>query len=80
MPWVCLRGKMGACACNLEKRMEDLSEKPCKCGDVMGEVIGFQERVTDEEMVKYRVCWYCAECHAVEKAIGREAFVETIHD
>jgi hypothetical protein len=44
--------------------MTDLSEKPCRCGETMGEVIGFQERVTDGEMVKYRVCWYCPECHA----------------
>ena len=60
--------------------MDDLSEKPCPCGKTMGEVIGFQERVTDGEMVKYRVCWYCPECHAVEKAIGRETFIETNND
>ena len=77
MPWVCLRGKMGACACNLEIKMDDLSEKPCKCGEVMGEVIGFQERITDGAMVKYRVCWYCPKCHATEQAIGRERIVDT---
>ena len=60
--------------------MDNLSEKPCRCGETMGEVIGFKERVTDGEMVRYRVCWYCPECHAVEKAIGRETFVEIIHD
>ena len=53
----------------------DLSEKPCKCGDTMGEVIGFRERSTDKEKVMYRVCWYCIKCHATEKAIGRETSV-----
>ena len=53
----------------------DLSEKPCKCGDTMGEVIGFRERSTDKKKVMYRVCWYCTKCHATEKAIGRETFV-----
>ena len=57
--------------------MDDLSEKPCRCGETMGEVIGFQERVTDGEMVKYRVCWYCPKCHATEKAIGRETYIDT---
>jgi hypothetical protein len=28
-------------------------------------------------MVKYRVCWYCPECHATEKAIGRERVIDT---
>lgn len=60
--------------------MTDLSEKPCRCGETKGEVIRLQERVTDGEMVKYRDGWYCPECHAVEKAIGRETFVETIYD
>ena len=54
----------------------DLSEKPCSCGDVMTEVIGFHERATDEKMVMYRVCWYCPECHAIDKAIGRETYIE----
>ena len=54
---------------------ESLREKPCKCGKVMGEVVGFKERVTDGARVMYRVCWYCPECHATEKAIGRETFI-----
>ena len=41
----------------------------------MGEVIGFKERSTDNKMVMYRVCWYCVECQAIEKAIGRETYV-----
>jgi hypothetical protein len=52
-------------------------KSPCRCGETMGEVIGFQERVTDGAMVKYRVCWYCPECHATEKAIGRETYIDT---
>ena len=60
--------------------MDNLSEKPCPCGDTMGEVIKLQERITDGKMVKYRDGWHCPECHLVEKAIGRETFVETIHD
>lgn len=59
--------------------MEDLSNKPCRCGGIMDEVIGFNERVTDGQMVKYRVCWYCPKCHSVEKAIGREKVVEINH-
>jgi hypothetical protein len=61
--------------------MTDLSEKPCRCGETMGEVIGFQERVTDGKMVKYRVCWYCPECHASGKSDWQgDVFVEIIHD
>lgn len=60
--------------------MTDLTEKPCPCGETMGEVIGFKERSTDGEMVRYRVCWYCPDCQSVEKAIGRETYIETIHD
>ncbi len=59
---------------NNEKQV-DLREKPCRCGDTMGEVIGFKERSTDNKMVMYRVCWYCVECQAIEKAIGRETYV-----
>ena len=57
------------------ENIDDLREKPCRCGEVMGEVIGFKERVTDGQMVMYRVCWYCPECHAIDKAIGRETFI-----
>ena len=60
--------------------MTDLSEKPCPCGETMGEVIGFNHRETDDTYQMYRVGWYCPECHAVEKAIGRETFVEIIHN
>ena len=60
--------------------MDNLSEKPCRCGDTMGEIIRFNHRCTDDAHVPYRDGWYCSECHAVEKAIGRETFVEIIHD
>ena len=50
--------------------MTDLSEKPCRCGDTMGEVIGFNHRETDDTYQMYRVGWYCPECHAVEKRLA----------
>lgn len=55
--------------------MDDLSEKPCSCGSVMGEVIGFQHRTTDDTYQRYRVGWYCTECQNFDKAIGRERVV-----
>jgi ribosomal protein S27AE len=57
--------------------MDDLSEKPCRCGDTMGEVIVLKQRSTDGVMVKHRDRWQCQECHAVEKAIGRETYIDT---
>lgn len=53
----------------------DLSEKPCQCGEVMGEVIGFNHRETDDTYQMYRVGWYCTECQNFDKAIGRERVV-----
>lgn len=57
--------------------MDDLSEKPCRCGEVMGEVIGFEQRPYSEHPVRYRVGWYCPECQAFEKAILRERDIDT---
>ena len=75
MPWVCLRGKMGACACNLEIKMDDLSEKPCKCGGILGEIIGVDTRLTDGAKILVRRRWWCQDCNATEEAIGRERVV-----
>jgi len=55
--------------------MDDLSTKPCKCGGIMGEVIGLETRVTDAELVPYRRCWWCPDCNAAEDCIGRERVV-----
>jgi len=55
---------------------DNLKEKPCNCGDVMGEVIGFNYRSTDNTYQPYRVGWYCVECKAFEQAILRERVVE----
>jgi len=57
--------------------MDDLSQKPCPCGDIAGEVIGFNHRSTDDTYVPYRVGWYCPECHAFEQAILRERVIDT---
>jgi hypothetical protein len=57
--------------------MEDLSEKPCPCGETAGEVIGFNHRSTDDTYVPYRVGWYCPECKHFEQAIGRETWINT---
>lgn len=56
--------------------MTDLSEKPCRCGETMGEVIGFNHRSTDDTYQGYRVGWYCPECHNFDAAIGRERVIE----
>ena len=55
--------------------MDDLSNKPCRCGGVMGQIIGFDERVTDGAQVPVRRSWWCQSCNAVEVAIGRERVV-----
>jgi hypothetical protein len=36
--------------------MDDLSEKPCRCGETMGEVIGFKDRVTDGHLPDVQGC------------------------
>lgn len=56
--------------------MTDLSTKPCPCGKTLGQVIGYNERYTDKVMVPYRVGWYCPNCKNIEKAIGREGYVD----
>ena len=57
--------------------MDNLSEKPCRCGGTMGEVIGFNHRQTDDTYQMYRVGWYCTECHNFDKAILRERVIDT---
>jgi len=57
--------------------MDNLSEKPCRCGDTMGEVIGFNHRQTDDTYQMYRVGWYCPECQNFDKAILRERVIDT---
>ena len=52
--------------------INDLSRIPCKCGNAMEEVIGFHERPDDSVHHPYRVGWYCCECEAFEKSVGRE--------
>ena len=58
--------------------MDNLSKKPCNCGGTLGEVIGHRERSTDGVQVPWRVCWYCPDCKAVEKAVGRETYIDTM--
>lgn len=56
--------------------MANLVTKPCKCGHVLEEIIGFQERVTDQEMIPRRVGWFCPKCFNIENAVGRETQVD----
>jgi hypothetical protein len=56
--------------------MTDLTKKPCACGDVMGEIIGFRSKNEDEHMTPIRKGWYCASCRAWKSAILRETTVK----
>ena len=78
MPWVCLRGKMGTYAHRKgEPNMDDLTQKPCRCGGVATEVIKLNRRSTDDTLQPYRSGWECLDCKASEKAIGRETWIDT---
>lgn len=68
---------MGTAACYLENQMEDLSQKPCRCGGILGEIIGVDTRLTDGAKILVRGRWWCQDCNAVEEAIGRERVVDT---
>ena len=68
---------MGTAAYYLEKQMEDLSQKPCRCGGILGEIIGVDTRLTDGAKILVRRRWWCQDCNAVEEAIGRERVVDT---
>lgn len=57
--------------------MEDLSQKPCRCGGILGEIIGVDTRSTDGAKILVRRRWWCQDCNAVEEAIGRERVVDT---
>lgn len=45
--------------------------KQCKCGVVMEEVIGY-----DDKERPVRAGWYCRECKAFDRAILRETKIE----
>lgn len=60
----------------MNKNSDDLSSKPCKCGDVMGEIIGFNDSLVDKNYQSFRVGWYCVKCRGFEKAILRERIIE----
>lgn len=45
---------------------ERFDELPCTCGEVMCQVIGF------DEGKRIRVGWYCITCTSFVKTIGRE--------
>ena len=68
---------MGTAAYYLENKMEDLSQKPCRCGGTLGEIIGVDTRLTDGAKILVRRRWWCQDCNAVEEAIGRERVVDT---
>lgn len=50
--------------------MDDLRSKKCRCGQKMGEIIGY-----DDNEKPFRQGWYCVQCRAWEKAILRERTV-----
>jgi hypothetical protein len=54
---------------------DNLATKPCKCGAVMGQIIGFEYRSSDDTHQPYRVGWYCSKCRAFDTAILRERVV-----
>lgn len=50
--------------------MDDLRSKKCRCGETMGEIIGY-----DDNEKPFRQGWYCVHCRAWEQAILRERTV-----
>ena len=54
---------------------EDLSSKPCRCGETMVQIIGHDENAK-KELVPARRGWYCFSCRHWETAILRETVVE----
>ena len=57
--------------------MTDLKTKPCGCGAVKEQIIGFHPSgVPDSDLVPVRKGWYCFSCKAWEDAILRERTVE----
>ena len=55
--------------------MDDLREKPCPCGGILGEIIGVETRLTDGAKILVRRRWWCQDCNATEEAVGRERVV-----
>lgn len=51
--------------------MKTLTTRPCRCGGTMRQVI-YAERKT-------RRGWYCPNCKAFERAIGRERTWEALN-
>jgi hypothetical protein len=54
---------------------DDLSTKPCPCGETMAQIIGHDENAK-KELVPARRGWYCFNCRHWEDAILRETVVE----
>lgn len=53
---------------------DDLTTKPCSCGEQRTQVIGYDE--VKGKMVPARRGWYCVKCREWEKAILRETKIE----
>jgi hypothetical protein len=49
---------------------------PCKCGEQMVEVVGFEGFDVDKAK-PFRSGWYCPSCKNWEKAILRERLIDT---
>ena len=64
----------------MSENSDNLKEKPCRCGGLMGQIVGFDYRSTDGEYHRYRVGWYCKDCKEFEKAILRERQVNEVDD
>ena len=56
----------------MSENSDNLINKPCRCGDVMGQIIGYDHRLVDDTYQSYRAGWYCENCKEFEKAILRE--------
>jgi hypothetical protein len=50
---------------------DDLTTKPCMCGNTMKEVIHAQNKI--------RRGWYCTTCQKFEQSIGRERKLDSSH-
>jgi len=54
---------------------EDLSKKPCPCGETMVQIIGHDENA-QKQLEPVRRGWYCFSCRHWDDAVLRERVVE----
>jgi hypothetical protein len=54
----------------MQTKDETMEVKPCQCGSQAQQVIKHTE--VENGFRPSRIGWYCAQCRAFDKAIGRE--------